>query len=207
MATPVLPSLPPDLWGIVLSYVGDEECAPVRALAGDAQDVSVTTCARGIVRTRVNGRFHSVRDQPAIVSPSGARSWYRNGKLHRDGDKPAVVSADGSQSWYRNGRWHRDGDQPALIFSSGTRMWYRDDRLHRDGDEPAIVYADGRREWWRNGRLHRDGGEPAVLGADGKYEWWRDGLRMPAPRRCSRHKRPRTTSPGAGSVQTKLRFN
>jgi len=50
------------------------------------------------------GEYHSNRDNPAVIFPSGYKSWFKNGKRHRDGDKPAIIYLNGEKWWYKNGK-------------------------------------------------------------------------------------------------------
>ena len=111
-------TLPPELCAIILSYVGDEKCEPLRALAGDAQDVSVSIGRYGNLLTRVNGRLHSIRDEPAVTG--NITCWFRDGLCHRDGDKPAVIYDNGTQMWCRDGLIWREGGKPTIVLKGSN---------------------------------------------------------------------------------------
>jgi len=75
--------------------------------------------------TKVNGEFHSIRDEPLITN-------------------------SGTQVWYKNGQYHRDGDKPAFIGSKGEIRYYKNNVVHRL-NKPAIINADGTEEFWEYG--------------------------------------------------------
>lgn len=106
--------------------------------------IKIVECVGMCDAITVNGRAHSVDDQPAVTDAVGARLWYRHGDLHREpaaADLPAIEDKDeGTLCWYRYGKPHRDtpDDLPAVIATcgGGCRRWYKRGRLHRDGDLP-----------------------------------------------------------------------
>ena len=79
------------------------------------------------------------------------RTIYYNSKdqKHRDGDEPAYITDTGGKEWWKNDELHRDGDLPAIINRFG-RVWYKNGKRHRDDDKPAIIRNDGVKEWWKN---------------------------------------------------------
>lgn len=131
--------------------------------------------------TKVDGKLHSINDEPAEVRVNGSRMWYFNGKKHRDGDKPAGVWANGTQRWYIYGKRHRDGDKPAEILADGTQRWFINGKLHRDGDKPAEIWPAGTQFWYINGNLHRDNDQPAVVSQFGENQWYVNGRKQPNP--------------------------
>ena len=69
--------------------------------------------------TKLNGRYHSFNDQPAIIYTNGGQEWWKEGRIHRDSyfpgredDLPAVICVDGHQEWYKEGKRHRDSHFP-----------------------------------------------------------------------------------------------
>ena len=61
-----------------------------RATAAAARAIEVKqrngwyTIANKDQKHYVNGKLHSVDDQPAIITKRGDKYWYKNGRLHRD---------------------------------------------------------------------------------------------------------------------------
>lgn len=109
--------------------------------------------SNAVITRDPQNRRHSIDDQPAHITESGAQMWYHHGELHRDGDKPAFVSKQGS-----------------------TQKWYQHNRVSREGDKPAIIDRN-RLQWQLNGVLHRTTG-PACVFPDAEY-YYLDGLEMP----------------------------
>ena len=79
-----------------------------------------------VTRTYLNGRLHSIDDQPAIINihECVCNYWYKYGKKHRGGDLPAYVNTDGSKAYYWNGLYHRDDNLPAIEFANGEKAWF-----------------------------------------------------------------------------------
>jgi hypothetical protein len=69
-----------------------------------------------------NGRLHSLDDKPAKVT-DGTYEWFKNGQRHRDNNKPAIIYPSGAKSWYKDNLVHRD-DGPAFTYSNGDEAWY-----------------------------------------------------------------------------------
>lgn len=131
--------------------------------------------------TNEAGALHRDYDMPAIIQPSGAKTWLRNGKAHRDYDRPAKIDDDGTLSWYYANMTHRLGDKPAVIFPDGSAFWFYLNKPHRDYDRPAAIYVNDRQEWWTNGAVNRFDGKPAVIHADGREEYWINDVKVPNP--------------------------
>lgn len=137
---PTLAELPRELHALMASFAGTGPAgAALRALAGDAEDWSVTTDATGVTLTRRNGLLHSRHDKPSVDSPPTKWRWgtcwwwHRNGLLHRDGGLPAV-KAGRLRAWYQFGKRHRDGGLPAVKrgFDGDNRddeYWVNGERL------------------------------------------------------------------------------
>lgn len=87
----------------------------------------------------VDGRLHSVDDQPCVTYTNGTLWWYHEGKLHRDGG-PAVIWANGVEEWWQNDRRHRT-DGPAVTYPDTDAV--HDPRLR------------GMKQWWTEGRMTR----------------------------------------------------
>ena len=49
---------------------------------------------------RLNWRYHSIADIPALEWAHGQRSWHRHNRLHRAGGLPAVIRRDGSVEYH-----------------------------------------------------------------------------------------------------------
>jgi hypothetical protein len=160
---------------------------------------TTTICESGITETKVNGKLHSINDQPARIYASGRREWFNDGWLHRDtvGSDglvlPAVIGADGTREWYKDNGRHRtctDSDGkvlPAFMDANGDQGWWLNGDMHREGDLPASIYVSGKQSWYKNGYRHRDTVDenglrlPAVINDDGTQEWWAMGIRVDKP--------------------------
>ena len=126
--------------------------------------VEVVVGKHGSVSTLLNGKLHSFKDRPSLVSPDGKeKSWHKNGVYHRDGGKPAFIKVSEyepsgakvktvTREWYVDGSLHRDMDKPAehvktkrfnkdglLISKESIKKWYKKGVSHRDGDKPAMI--------------------------------------------------------------------
>jgi hypothetical protein len=129
---------------------------------------------RGDIYHELNGRFHNINGEPAVICASGTY-WYKLGVRHRDNDEPAIITTDGTRYWYQNGELHRDSDEPAIIDADGTREWYKNGKKHRDNDEPSVIWANGSLHWYKLGERHRDNDESAVIIVDGSRHWYKNG--------------------------------
>ena len=166
---------------LILAYMDNEETALALddeklpqvfrdALEGELYDMQ--TCWGDFDEMYVNGKLHSLLDEPAFVNHSHASSfgipglpgsytgrqyWFRHGKQHRGEDEAAVIGWGGFKQWWDDGKLHRDGDKPAVVRRDGTQEWYKDGKLHRDGDEPAVIYPSGDSAWYIHGVIqHTD---------------------------------------------------
>jgi hypothetical protein len=71
----------------------------------------------------VNGRLHSIRDEPA-VSDGEWRRWYKYGEPSREGSAPTAISHKGVMEWRNtNGDLHRVG-KPAVICQRLLQRWH-----------------------------------------------------------------------------------
>lgn len=96
-----------------------------------------------------------------IRDRDGSVKWVK-GVLHHAHD-PALVTLSGDKYWYKDGVIHRDGGLPAIVKDGGkTQYWIEEGKYHRDGDKPAIIVKTGRQEWFLHGKRHRDVG-PALI--------------------------------------------
>jgi hypothetical protein len=68
--------------------------------------------------------YHSYNDNPAIITTSGTKIWYKNGKKHRVGN-PAVIHHFKTKEWYVDGLLHRT-DGPAIFSSAISNLWFVD---------------------------------------------------------------------------------
>ena len=98
----------------------------------------------------------------SFTTKEGHRFSGVDGKMHSVDDEPAVVYADGTKWWYRENEIHRDAG-PAVVWSNGTQEWWQNNRRHR-ADGPAVIYPNsmaiglqkrGVKEWWTDGRFVR----------------------------------------------------
>lgn len=124
---------------------------------------------------KLDGLFHSIDDEPAVICTDGSRLWYKHGKLHRD-ELPAFIE--------RNTLYTDDNDDEL------TAEWYLDGVLHRNRDLPAVIKhrllnLGGNRqdrywklEYWLHGRKHRGDNKPAVQTSHGLSEWWICGAKI-----------------------------
>jgi hypothetical protein len=55
----------------------------------------------------VDGKLHSVNDEPGAIWPDGTKSWYKEGRWHRE-TGPAWIYPDGRKFYYFKGEWYRD---------------------------------------------------------------------------------------------------
>lgn len=134
-----------------------------------SENIFVKTSPNGTVHTYVNGKLHSINDEPSKHRKiMGEYSWHKDGKLHREKDKPAVirdyeyavrlknehVTLD-EKEWYLKGIRHRDGDKPAMvikktvIFLDYTKVevekrWYQRGKISRSNNKPAITITSRR---------------------------------------------------------------
>lgn len=138
----------------------------------------------GCKLTLLNDNLHSFDDQPAVISPSGNKYWYKHGKLHRDNDLPAVIRSNGNQYWYKHGKLHRDNDLPAAEVHNGDKRWYKHDKLHRYNDLPAVKLTNGNKYWYSHGKPHRDNGRPASIWPNGNRKWYRNGVEITPDSKC-----------------------
>ena len=106
--------------------------------------------------TYLNGRLHSLDDQPAVEFTSGDKEWYRYGKKHRGGDLPAFKYINGAKKWYWNGYKHRENDLPAVVRAWGDKEWFWHGKRHRKG-LPAIIKINGGKYWYLNGNFYYPG--------------------------------------------------
>lgn len=118
--------------------------------------------------------LHRERDEPAKITSTGDRFYYKHGNLHRDNDLPAVITATGNIFYYKNGFLHREGDLPAIKSTNGEAEYYLNGKRHRIAG-PAVYRSDGTILYFENGKEHRLDG-PAVLYSNGGYEYYRCGL-------------------------------
>jgi hypothetical protein len=124
-----------------------------------------------------NAKLHSTNDEPALITPTGEKSWYKHGELHRIG-KPAIIFPDGEE-WYFNGKLHKLNG-PAKVRQD-REEWWINGKLHRL-DGPAVQIIDDYEAWYKDGKKHREGG-PAVTYLNihdsycGQQEWWLNGQR------------------------------
>jgi hypothetical protein len=93
----------------------------------------------------VDGRLHSVNDQPAVVYTDGTKWWYKQGQIHRDGG-PAVVHPNGVEEWWQNNKRHRTGG-PAVIYPDTAEI---------------IPELRGVKQHWDSGNMFQEELPPAV---------------------------------------------
>ena len=157
-----------------VSTIGNRLCEQYPQLIAKEKFIVVITDNEKTI-TYLNGKLHSLNDQPAIVDSNGNKLWYKYGKLHRR-DLPAAEYTNGDKEWYWHDELHRDCDLPAVIRANDS-FWYWHGKLHRENDQPAIISAEGVKYWcWNNG-LHRDCDLPAIEFANGKKCWYKHSVR------------------------------
>jgi hypothetical protein len=147
-----------------------------------------------------DGKFHSINDEPAVITVGGIKAWFKNGALHRSTvdpqtniTLPAFVKKGPStneklEEWWINDEQHREDidpktgkSMPAEIFlsaDSSYKCWRRNGKIHRDQNEGPAYINRFSQCFLENGVPHRDNDLPAVISTDGReMEWWHKGKR------------------------------
>jgi hypothetical protein len=61
----------------------------------------------------------------------GDKYHYVDGKLHSINDEPAAIYSNGAKIWCKENRWHRETG-PALIYPSGRKEYYFEGNCYPD---------------------------------------------------------------------------
>jgi len=61
----------------------------------------------GIMRHYVDGKLHSINDEPATIYSNGAKIWFKEGKWHRE-TGPARIYPDGHRSYYFENKYYSE---------------------------------------------------------------------------------------------------
>lgn len=156
--------------------------------------------AKGIFYTLdEQGRFHSYKDEPAIVTNGGIKAWFDHGALHREAKDPvsgltlpAFVKIgpvnEKLEEWWVNDVQHRDDIDPksgktlpAEIFihsDNSYKCWRKNGVVHRSQSEGPAYINRFSQCYMEEGVPHREEDLPAIISTDGKeMEWWYKGKR------------------------------